>query len=255
MEVRAIVVSGYGFNADAELAEAFRLAGAVVERVHLSELLASPQRLESARILAFPGGFSFGDHLGSGQVVALLCRRRLRPALKRFAEDGGLVIGVCNGFQALLRMGMLPNRDSGLGGGTWTIEASLVHNASGRFIDDWVEVEFEAGSRCVWTRGLSSRSLPVRHGEGRFMTRDEASLDSMEAEGLIALRYAKGDNPNGSERDVAGICDPTGRVLGLMPHPEAFLIRENHPQRRRGNRDRPGIELFEKGVGVARDSS
>jgi phosphoribosylformylglycinamidine synthase len=249
VEPKAIVIGGYGFNADAELAEAFRLAGARTERLHIADLVADPGRLAGAGILAFPGGFSFGDHLGSGQVVALLCRRTLRPALERFAAEGGLVIGVCNGFQALVRMGILPNR-----GGAWEREASLIQNESGRFIDGWFPVAFEAASRCVWTKGLAERLLPVRHGEGRFVVRDAAVLDGLESEGLVAARYA-GTSPNGSERAIAGICDPSGRVFGLMPHPEAFLSRENHPGRRRPSTDEPGIELFVNGVRAARNAS
>jgi phosphoribosylformylglycinamidine synthase len=200
-------------------------------------------------MLAFPGGFSFGDHLGSGQVLALLCRRTLRPAIESFVADGGLVIGVCNGFQVLVRMGILPNRD-----GAWGREASLIQNESGRFVDGWFPVAFEAGSRCAWTKGLAGRLLPVRHGEGRFIARDAASLDALEGEGLVAARYS-GASPNGSDRGIAGICDRSGRVFGLMPHPEAFLSRENHPGRRRPTRDEPGIELFENGVKAARDAS
>jgi phosphoribosylformylglycinamidine synthase subunit PurQ / glutaminase len=249
LEPKAIIIGGYGFNADAELAEAFRLAGAAVERLHVADLVADPGLLSGARILAFPGGFSFGDHLGSGQVLALLCRRTLRPAIESFVADGGLVIGVCNGFQVLVRMGILPNRD-----GAWGREASLIQNESGRFVDGWFPVAFEAGSRCVWTRGLAGRLLPVRHGEGRFIARDAAALDALEGEGLVAARYS-GASPNGSDRGIAGICDRSGRVFGLMPHPEAFLSRENHPGRRRPTRDEPGIELFENGVKAARDAS
>jgi phosphoribosylformylglycinamidine synthase subunit PurQ / glutaminase len=245
LKPKAIILGGYGFNADAELAEAFSLAGARSERLHLADLVADPGRLEGAGILAFPGGFSFGDHLGSGQVVALLCRRTLRAALERFIAAGGLVIGICNGFQALVRMGILPNRD-----GLWGREASLIQNESGRFVDGWFPVAFEEGSRCLWTKGLAGRLLPVRHGEGRFIARDEAALDSLEREGLVAARYA-GAGPNGSERGIAGICDPSGRVFGMMPHPEAFLVRENHPDRRRSSRDEPGIDLFENGVRAA----
>jgi phosphoribosylformylglycinamidine synthase subunit PurQ / glutaminase len=246
VEPKAIVLSGYGFNADAELAEALRLVGARPERLHLADLTADPARLIGARILAFPGGFSFGDHLGSGQVVGLLCRRTLKPALDAFIADGGLVIGICNGFQALLRIGILPNRD-----GRWGREVSLIQNESCSFVDGWYPLSFEAGSRCLWTRGLAPRLLPVRHGEGRFVARDEATLDALEREGLVAARYI-GAGPNGSERGIAGICDPSGRVLGLMPHPEAFLIRENHPARRRAFADEPGIELIENGVREAR---
>lgn len=249
MEPKAIVIGGYGINADAELAEAFRLAGARIERLHLADLVADPGRLAGASMLAFPGGFSFGDHLGSGQVLALLCRRTLRPALERFVADGGLVIGVCNGFQALVRMGILPNRD-----GAWGREVSLIQNESGRFVDGWFPVSFEAGSRCAWTKGLDGRLLPVRHGEGRFVARNAAALDALEREGLVAARYG-GASPNGSDRAIAGICDPSGRVFGLMPHPEAFLVRENHPSRRRASRDEPGIALFENGVRAARDAS
>jgi phosphoribosylformylglycinamidine synthase len=249
MEPKAIVLGGYGINADAELAEALRLAGAKVERLHVADLVADPERLSGARILAFPGGFSFGDHLGSGQVLALLCRRTLRPALESFVSEGGLAIGVCNGFQALVRIGILPNRK-----GAWSREASLIQNESGRFVDGWFPVVFEPSSRCLWTKGLAGRLLPVRHGEGRFVARDEAALDALEADGLVAVRYS-GISPNGSERDIAGICDPSGRVFGLMPHPEAFLVRENHPGRRRSSVDEPGIELFENGVRAARDAS
>jgi phosphoribosylformylglycinamidine synthase len=142
-------------------------------------------------------------------------------------------------------MGILPNRD-----GLWGREASLIQNESGRFVDGWFPVAFEEGSRCLWTKGLAGRLLPVRHGEGRFIARDEAALDSLEREGLVAARYA-GEGPNGSERGIAGICDPSGRVFGLMPHPEAFLVLENHPDRRRSSRDEPGIDLFENGVRAA----
>ena len=249
MEPKAIILGGYGFNADAELAEAFSLAGARPERLHVADLAADPDRLSGARILAFPGGFSFGDHLGSGQVLALLCRRTLRPALEGFIAEGGLVIGICNGFQALVRMGILPNRS-----GAWGREVSLIRNESGRFVDGWYPLSFEKGSRCVWTRGLEPRLLPVRHGEGRFVARDAATLDELEREGLVAAKYAAA-NPNGSERAIAGICDPSGQVLGLMPHPEQFLIREIHPERRRSSRDETGVELFVNGVRAARDAS
>jgi len=250
MKPKTIVLAGYGFNADAELCEAFSRAGADVDRAHLSDLIAEPDALDRAKILAFPGGFSFGDHLGSGQVVALLCRRALGPALRHFIAAGGLVIGICNGFQVLTKLGLLP----GGAGSEAAREVTLINNESGRFVDDWVDIRFEQSSRCLWTKGLADRMLPVRHGEGRFVARDEATLDRVESEGLVALRYAAASNPNGSSRDIAGICDPSGRILGMMPHPEAFLVRENHPARRRPCRDVPGIDLFENGVRAAREA-
>jgi phosphoribosylformylglycinamidine synthase len=249
VEVTALVLGGYGINADEELAEAFSRAGARASRLHVADLASDPGLLSGARILAFPGGFSYGDHLGSGQVLALLCRDRLRSALERFVADGGLVIGICNGFQVLVRMGMLPNRDR-----SWGREVSLIRNESGRFVDGWFPLAFEKSSRCVWTRGLAGRDFPVRHGEGRFVARDDSILDALESEGLVAARYV-GPGPNGSARGIAGVCDPSGRVFGLMPHPECFLDPENHPARRRGCRDEPGIELFANGVRAARESA
>ncbi|MBN1242480.1 MAG: phosphoribosylformylglycinamidine synthase subunit PurQ [Spirochaetales bacterium] len=244
MSVRAIVLSGYGFNSDPELAEAFRMAGAAPVRLHLSDLLADPALLSGASIVALPGGFSFGDHLGSAQVVANLLRTRLAAALSEHHARGGLTLGICNGFQALVKSGFLPWPESG------ERSVTLVHNESGRFVDDWVRVSFDATGACAWTRGLSPRELPVRHGEGRFVARDAAVLERLEREGLVALRY-EGRNPNGSTGGIAGLRDPSGRVIGLMPHPEAFLAPENHPGRRRGFDGGTGLAFFENSVKAA----
>ena len=189
MEPKAIVIGGYGFNADAELAEAFRLAGARIERLHVADLVADPGRLSGARILAFPGGFSFGDHLGSGQVLALLCRRTLRPALERFVADGRPRPSACaTASRPSCGWASCPTATA-----RWGREASLIQNESGRFVDGWYPVAFEAGSRCLWTKGLAERLLPVRHGEGRFVARDEAALDALEGEGLVAARYSESE--------------------------------------------------------------
>jgi phosphoribosylformylglycinamidine synthase subunit PurQ / glutaminase len=175
-------------------------------------------------------------------------------------QGGGLVIGICNGFQVLVKMGLLPDLS-----GTGAQEASLVHNDSGRYEDRWVKVKFERASRCVWTAGLSEMDLPVRHGEGKFIAPPQV-LDRMEAQGLVALRYAAReaspgtapevgypDDPNGSDRHIAGICDPTGRVFGLMPHPEAFLHPENHPEwTSRGPAEALGLRVLANGVRAAR---
>jgi len=233
------VVTGYGINADEELELAFRMAGAAARRVHAGDLVADPGLLARFDILALPGGFSFGDHLGSGQVLAHLLRRSLRPAIEEFVASGGLVVGVCNGFQALVKMGLLPNL-----AGRWEREVSLVHNASGVFEDRWVRIAFDPAGPCVWTRGIAAMDVPVRHGEGRFVAADDQVLAELEAGHLVAARYAPRDgsagaavypdNPNGSVHGIAGITDRTGRIFGLMPHPEAFLFRENHPEWTRG---------------------
>jgi phosphoribosylformylglycinamidine synthase len=250
------VITGYGINADEELALAFQRAGADATLVHVRDLIASPQGLAGYRILAFPGGFSFGDHLGSGKLLATLLRRSLGQAIGGFVARGGLVIGICNGFQVLVKMGILPNL-----AGTMAQETSLIHNDSGKYEDRWVRVRFEQASRCVWTSGLSEMELPVRHGEGKFVALSAALMGSLASQGLIALRYASRegrsgdetveypDDPNGSEGHVAGICDPTGRVFGLMPHPEAFLHPENHPDwTARLPREAMGLRIIANGV-------
>jgi len=237
-----LIACGFGINSDEELAEAFRQAGAKPSRVHLTDLLAEPGMLARFRILAFPGGFSFGDHLGSGMVLANLLRRRLRPEIEAFLADGGLAIGICNGFQVLAKTGILTNLRGG-----WEREITLVHNQKPGYLDDWVRVRIETESPCVWTRGLETLDLPVRHGEGRFLARDAGTLAELERERLVALRY-EGRNPNGSANDIAGVCDRTGRVLGLMPHPEAFLVPENHPDRRRRPPRETGLEIFKNAV-------
>jgi phosphoribosylformylglycinamidine synthase len=243
MSVTTCVLTGLGINADLELAEAFKRAGSEVARVHVNDLVAAPSILASFDILAFPGGFSFGDHLGSGKVLAGLVAGKMRNELSAFIGDGKLVIGICNGFQTLVKMGLLPNIDGAMGRA-----ASLVHNESGRFIDDWVRVAPEAASPCVWTRGLGPMDMPIRHGEGRFVWRDADVAAEAQRLGLVALRY-EGRNPNGSQGAIAGITDPSGRALGIMPHPEAFLGLENHPGRRRiAPSVETGLALFRKGV-------
>jgi phosphoribosylformylglycinamidine synthase I len=259
--VKACVVAGFGINADEELALAFELAGADTRRVHVADLIAEPGRLGAFRILAFPGGFSFGDHLGSGKVFALLFKRNLGEALLEFVGKGGLVIGICNGFQILVKMGLLPN----LGGDFSRQEVSLIHNDSGKFEDRWVRLSFAVESPCLWTKGLDFMDVPVRHGEGKLVTGSPQTLGGIETGGLAAARYVSPnggpvrypDNPNGSVRDIAGLCDTTGRIFGLMPHPEAFLFKENHPDWSLGGAGKggelhgAGLRIFRAGVAAA----
>lgn len=251
--VRTCIITGFGINADIELATAFRMAGADSRRVHVTDLIQGRVKLADFQILGFPGGFSFGDHLGSGKVFASLFKANLRSELEKFVADGNLVIGICNGFQVLAKMGILPNLS-----GSWRQETSLVHNDSGVFEDRWVRVRFNPQSRCLWTREIDEIDLPVRHGEGKFITAGSEILRALEQKNLIALYYANRmkeeileypDNPNGSVGNIAGICDTTGRVLGLMPHPEAFIHRENHPRWTREEvKEGRGLELFRNAV-------
>ncbi len=237
-QVRAAVLCGYGLNCDWETAHALALAGAKPERVHISDLTGAPgyeptTTLEGFDILVLVGGFSWGDDHGAGVLLAGRLRHHLRGQLEAFLKRGGLVIGICNGFQALVNLGLLPMLE-----GRWQRRVALMANDCGNFQDRWVRLVVEEGSRCVFTRGLSRLELPIRHGEGKFYT-DPDTLARIESEGLVVLRYADENwepaggrwpaNPNGSLNDIAGICDPTGRVLGLMPHPEAFWRASNHP--------------------------
>jgi phosphoribosylformylglycinamidine (FGAM) synthase-like amidotransferase family enzyme len=246
-KARVCILTGYGINADRELAEAFRLAGAAPDCVHVADLLDEPGRLDDYQLLGFPGGFSFGDHLGSGKVLAGLIRRRLGGPLGDFVQRGGLVIGICNGFQVLVKMGLLPGLD-----GSMRQEVSLVHNEGGAFIDRWVACRVNPANPSPWLAGIDRLELPVRHGEGRFISASPELARLIAERKLAALFYE--DNPNGSEAGIAGITDGSGRVLGLMPHPEAFLYPENHP---RWTREKVpascGLAVFENGARFAAD--
>lgn len=233
---RILIITGYGLNCEAESQLAWQRAGATADLIHLNDLLAQPQQLASYQGLMFIGGFSFGDHMGSGLVLARRIKHQLREPLSRFIADGHLIMGVCNGFQVLTRMGLLP----GLEQEYWTPKAALMMNDCGHFIDKWITVCFEENSPCVFTQGLHLMDLPIRHGEGRFFVPDAKLLQKMEEQNCVVCRYANPtsgepatnapDNPNGSLNAIAGICDPSGRIFGLMPHPEAFLHPQNHPK-------------------------
>ncbi|MFC1544745.1 phosphoribosylformylglycinamidine synthase subunit PurQ [Gemmatimonadota bacterium] len=252
---RVIVLTGFGINCDYETEDAFNSAGAMAVRVHVNELIENPLLLADYQVLAVPGGFCFGDDLGSGKVLANKLKYRLGDALLEFLGADKLVIGICNGFQVLVHLGLLP------GGSAAGLKqsATVTFNDSGKFEDRWVGMESESSSPCVFTRGMGWIELPVRHGEGKFFTTDESLLRRMNENGQIALRYTNPDrsrparypfNPNGSLEDVAGICDPTGKVFGLMPHPEAFTSRYHHPRWTREDIADPGqgLKFFQNAV-------
>ncbi len=259
--VRALVLTGLGLNCEAETEAAFRMVGAAPARVHVLDLLEPSgwRRLREFHILAFVGGFAFGDHLGAGFVLANKIRWRLYDELVAFIERGGLVLGVCNGFQTMVRLGMLPGFD----GDYRTPRATLAPNDRLGYRDAWVRLRFDPDSPCVWTAGLERLELPSRHGEGKFLAADEATFARLERSHQIVARYVdeQGDpteawphNPNGSAGGVAGICDPSGRLFGLMPHPDAYLYPQHHPQWTRRAVEGPlptegaGLALFRNGV-------
>ncbi|MFG0331128.1 MAG: phosphoribosylformylglycinamidine synthase subunit PurQ [Phycisphaerales bacterium] len=255
----ALIIRTAGTNCDEELQYAFELAGASTELIHLDRLTDDPGIFERFDLLGIPGGFSYGDDLGAGKIFALLMANHLYPAFRRLIDRGVPIFAPCNGFQVLVKMGLLPGP---LDHTAWPTErppaqcVTLTHNAGGRFIDAWTRVEIDEHSPCVWTAGLEVDAdlavLPIAHGEGRFVT-DDATLESIERAGLVCLRYAEGDNPNGSMNRIAGLCDRSGLIFGLMPHPERFTRWEHHPAWTRldeSTRTRTplGLRMFENAV-------
>ncbi len=232
--VHVLVLTGYGLNCDFETAYAFELAGAVSDRVHINTLISREVSLADYNILAFDGGFSWGDDHGAGVLAAVRLRHNIGDALHRFIDEGGLVLGICNGFQALVNLGFLPGFD----GDYKTRHVALTFNDCGNFRDDWVTLLANPKSPCVFTRKMTRLELPVRHGEGKVVAPPEV-IERLVDQQQVVFQYATptGDvaqgrfpyNPNGSVNDIAGICDPTGRIFGLMPHPEAFNHWTNHP--------------------------
>ena len=257
---RVLVLRTAGTNCDAEAARAFEMAGGSVAQRTLAEVLEKPALLGSSRILVFPGGFTYGDDVASGAVFAVKLRARLLPPLLEAVEKGALVIGICNGFQILVRAGLLP----GLEGKAVPGEAALGFNDSARFEDRWVTLE-GATDRSPWIRKGDLVDCPVAHGEGKFVPRDEGVLRRLREDGRVAFRYrmpegaapgAYPHNPNGSVDDIAGLCDATGQVLGLMPHPERNIHSWHHPvatRRPAPERAGSGLRVFENGVRWARE--
>ncbi len=230
----ALILTTSGINCDRELATAFEMAGADAELVHLNRLLAEPRLLNRFDLIGLPGGFSYGDAVSAGRVAAALMRETLYPAFVSAIERGVPIIAPCNGFQIAVQIGLLPGPAPGE---SWPSTApapsvALAPNHTARFVDRWCAIEIPDETRCIWTQGLDAAGeravLPVAHGEGRFVADD--AVQRLAAGGQIAVRYHGNDNPNGSTGDIAGICDASGLVLGLMPHPERFTRWTHHPR-------------------------
>ncbi len=245
---RVCVLRAPGTNCDVETAFAFTQAGGSADRIHLFRILEEPELLNDYQVLCIPGGFSYGDDVGAGVVFATQLRQNLADAIGNFLQRDTLTLGICNGFQVLLKAGILPGGASG-----WEKQASpaaetteppatLTWNANGRYTDLWVTLKV-ASSKNVFLKGIDLLPCPIAHGEGRIVVRDENVLKEWREQDQIALQYVCGDNPqacddvlgfpinpNGSVANIAGLSDPSGRVLGLMPHPERFLFATQHPQ-------------------------
>lgn len=253
MGPETIILSGYGINCERETAFAFERARARTRVVHINDLIADPKMLEDCRILVWPGGFSMGDDTGSGLAYAHYAKDRLGDALGRFRERETLALGICNGFQIMTHLGFFPLTQQDYG----KAETALVFNTNARYIDRWVDIRnADIIRRCIWTENIDRLHLPVAHGEGRFYA-DDNTLARLRHSGNVVFRYCKADgspaeggqaNPNGSLDDIAGICDPTGRFLGMMPHPERAIlaVQDNLYSRNREFAKRKGHELQEE---------
>ena len=244
--IRALVLRAAGTNCEHETAHALDAAGAAPAVLHLKEIQAAPEHLDSAAMVVFPGGFSYGDDLGAGRIQAEEIRATFLEPLRALVHRGGLVLGVCNGFQVLVKLGLLPGPIPGSGAAPEASGpgVSLTWNDSGRYEDRWVHLEVSA-RKSPFLAALPERiHLPVAHAEGKFVVRTPEVLACLEASGQVALRYVDPDgnaagfpwNPNGSTGHVAGITDATGRILGLMPHPERNAVALHHPMPGRGGR-------------------
>lgn len=259
----ALVITAAGINCDLELAHAFELAGARVEALHLNQLVADPESLGRFDLIGLPGGFSFGDAVAAGRIAAAIMRQSLWGAFVRAVRRGVPIIAPCNGFQIAVQLGLLPGPDPE---GDWpdappAPSVALASNASARFFDRWCRVRIPGNTRCIWTRDLrpspENACMPIAHGEGRFVVAEQSMLDALDRRGQLAVLYEHDDNPNGSMGDVAGICDSTGLVFGLMPHPERFTDWSQHPRWTRLSRtamelESPfGLQIFRNAVEFA----
>lgn len=251
--VRVLILFTAGTNCDKETKESFEEVGAESEIVHINTLRARERRLKDYQILVIPGGFTYGDYIAAGRILANELRIYLKDDIEEFIRDGKLILGICNGFQVLVKTGILPGLD-----GYFTPQtATLDFNDSGKFEDRWVYLKPNS-TNCIFTKGMEEIiHLPVAHAEGKFLTKDKETLERIKESNLVVFEYVneKGEkagypyNPNGSVENIAGICDPTGRVFGLMPHPERFMRITQHPKWHTGDIKRAdGLLIFRNAI-------
>lgn len=272
MPVKALILTGYGLNCDYETEYALKLAGAETLKMHINDVIEdSGKILKDCHILVFGGGFSWADDHGAGVIFASKVKFNIGDRVNEFIEKGNLVIGICNGFQSLVNLGLLPGFDNNYTGR----RVALTNNDRGNFIDCWVNLKVNPDSNCVFTKGMDSIELPVRHAEGKFFA-SEKDIDRLFNSNQVVMKYADKEgnpamgawplNPNGSIKDIAGITDPTGRIFGLMPHPEAFHSYMNHPSwtgkkerlsregQRHISKEGDGIRIFKNAVNYIKDN-
>lgn len=246
---RILILRAPGTNCDSETAYAFEQAGGEADVLHLNRLLESPALATDYQVLCVPGGFSYGDDVAAGRIFANQIRHHLADVMQEFRAAGKLILGICNGFQVLIKSGLLDTDDDE------GAAASLSWNDSGRYLARWVQVKTQ-GDQCVFLAGCDELFLPIAHAEGKFVARDEAALNHLDEAGQLVLRYCQREgsaddaNPNGSAGDVAGMCDTSGRVFGLMPHPERFIDPTQHPQWTRlpARDEGEGLQIFRNAV-------
>ena len=258
MKPTVLVLHLPGTNRDHDVAEACALAGGKPVILGIDSFISGDEQLSTYQMLVLPGGFSYGDDLGAGRVWAATLRHQLRDQMSQFVASGKPVLGICNGFQALIKAGLFPLDDAAV----WSENrpATLTHNASGKFECRWVELEPNPESPCVFTKGLTETILcPVAHGEGRVVARGQDELAQLERQRQVALRYSSSDgqavtypaNPNGADNHIAAICNAAGNVMGMMPHPEDHIWPSQHPGVHRGLKGNTGLALFENGIRYA----
>lgn len=253
---KCLVLSGFGLNSEMELAHAFSLAGADAGIVHFSDISSGAAKLEDYQIFAIPGGWSYADDISSGRVLANKLKNTFRSQFESFTSSGKPMLGICNGFQVFAKLGALPNLSL-----DFSQEATLASNASGRFEDRWVHLKPQK-SACRYFEGVDFINCPVRHGEGRFICRDSAALSQLEKKGQVALKYVDEKmneagypyNPNGAVKNIAAISDTTGKILGMMPHPECSVYRSQFPRWTAGiSFEKNSLRFFRNIVDAARE--
>jgi len=272
-QVKAIVLRAAGINCDMETEYALQLAGAEAQRVHINRIIEDKSTLDQYQIIVLPGGFSYGDDVAAGKILANQIKHHIYEPIQKFIDEGKLVLGICNGFQVLVKTGILPGNEESQNANlsraqsrdrkSQTNSVTITNNDSGKFEDRWVYLAPQT-EKCIFIEPGRQIYLPVAHAEGKVATKDAAILEKLKSEGHVAFKYVDENgkegnypiNPNGSVDSIAGLMDTTGRVLGLMPHPERFVRPTQHPRwsRLRQKPDSDGMTIFNNAVRYIRDN-